>query len=216
MRRQIKRAMHAFAGLMVSVSLLGNAQRSQAFAAEENKALGTARELITNNNSKEALKLLRKSKVGINEKEQSEFNFLMARAYQELRDNIQSLDYYSRAIQYNPNSAKAFTNRGLVKGALQDMNGALNDLNQSIAIDPEIPETHLNLGVTLAALNKPEEALISFNEALKLNENYADAYRNRGIVYKHLKQNKKACADWRRSQQIRPSPDIQKTISTHC
>ena len=216
MRRRIKRTIQAFAGLMISISLLENTQLFQAFAAEENKALGNARELIANENSKEALKLLRKSKAGINEKEQSEFNFLMARAYQELRDNIQALDYYSRAIQYNPKSAKAFTNRGLVKGALQDMNGALKDLNQSIAIDPEIPETHLNLGVTLAALNKPEKALASFNKALELNENYADAYRNRGIVYNHLKQNKKACADWRKSQQIRPSPDIQKTISTHC
>lgn len=216
MRRQVTRAVQAFTGLMISISLLENAQLSQSSAAEENQALGTARELIANDNSKEALKLLRKSKARINKEEQSEFNFLMARAYQELRDNIQALDYYSRAIQDNPNSAKAFTNRGLVKGALQDMNGALNDLNQSIAIDPKIPETHLNLGVTLAALNKPEKALASFNKALELNENYADAYRNRGIVYNHLKQNKKACADWQKSQQIRPSPDIQKTISTHC
>ena len=216
MRRQVTRAVQTFAGLMISISLLENAQRSQAFAAEENKALVDARELIANENSEEALNLLRESSTEINEQQLSEYNFLIARAYQELRNNVQALDYYSRAIQDNPNSAKAFTNRGLVKGALQDMNGALNDLNQSIAIDPKIPETHLNLGVTLAALNKPEEALKSFNQALDLNENYADAYRNRGIVYNHLKQTKKACADWRKSQQIRPSPDIQKTISTHC
>ena len=208
--------MKVFAGLTISISLLENAQRPQAFAAEENKALVDARELIANENSEEALNLLRESSTEINEQQLSEYNFLIARAYQELRNNIQALDYYSRAIQLNPKSAKAFTNRGLVKGALQDMNGALNDLNQSIAIDPKIPETHLNRGVTLAALNKPEEALKSFNQALDLNENYADAYRNRGIVYNYLKQKKKACTDWQKSQQIRPSPEIQKTISTHC
>lgn len=216
MYHRITRAIKAFARLATCILVLESTQLSPGFAAEENQTFIAARNLIANKNSKEAIQLLRKSKDGIKETEQSEYNFLMARAYQELRNNSQALDYYSRAIQYNPKSAKAFTNRGLVKGALQDMPGALNDLNQSMAIDPTIPETHLNLGVTLAALNKPEEALKSFNQALTLNENYADAYRNRGIVYKHLKQNKKACADWEKSQNIQPSPDIQQTLSAHC
>ena len=99
--------MKVFAGLMISISLLENAQRSQAFAAEENKALVDARELIANENSEEALNLLRESSTEINEQQLSEYNFLIARAYQELRNNIQALDYYSRAIQLNPKSAKA-------------------------------------------------------------------------------------------------------------
>ena len=45
--------MKVFAGLIISISLLENAQRSRAFAAEENKALVDARELIANENSEE-------------------------------------------------------------------------------------------------------------------------------------------------------------------
>ena len=216
MRRRVKPAMRTISWLAVSLSLLQFSQHPQAIAIEQSASLANARELITNGNSEQALKLLKNSKANISENDQSEYYFLIARAHQELGNNPEALEHYSLAIQYNPNSAKALTNRGLVKGALQDVNGALNDLNQSIAIDPKISESHLNLGVTLAALNKPKEALSSFNQALKLNKNYADAYRNRGIVYKHLKQNTRACADWRSSQRIRPSPDIQKWLSAYC
>ena len=44
---------------------------------------------------------------------------------------------YNRAIQINPQLAKAYYNRGLAKKAVGDMQGAIGDFSQAHALDPK-------------------------------------------------------------------------------
>lgn len=211
-----RHAIRVISGLAVSIALLKPSPLPPAFAMESSPLLDQARDLIATERSEQALKILRESEAKIQDKQQSDYYFLIARAYQELRNNTKALENYTLAIEANPKSAKAFANRALTKGALKDVDGALNDLNKSISLDPTIPETHLNLGVTFAALNKPQKAIQSFNTAIKLRSNYPDAYRNRGIVNHHLNNTTLACKDWKKARQLKPDDEIQTWIQTLC
>lgn len=211
-----RHAIRVISGLAASIALLKSSPLPPAFAMESGQLLDQARDLIATEKSEQALKTLREAETKIKENHPSEYYFLIARAYQELRNNTKALENYTLAIEANPKSAKAFTNRALTKGALKDVDGALNDLKKSISLDPKIPETHLNLGVTFAALNKPQKAIQSFNTAIKLRSNYPDAYRNRGIVNHHLDNTTLACKDWKKARQLKPDDEIQTWIQTLC
>ena len=128
----------------------------------------------------------------------AEHHFLSGRAYQDLKLNTDSLESYSVAIYFNPQNYKYWINRGLVKGALGDKKGALNDLTESIKLK-ETDLAYLNRGVTYAALNKIKNALSDLNKAIKISPSYAKAYRNRGIIFQHRGNTSEACKDWERA-----------------
>lgn len=176
--------------------------------------LNQAKQLLKRGKSLQALELLKTLKGGTNSK--ATYHFLIARSYQDLNNHAKSLTHYNSAIKENPKFSKALINRGLIKGAMRDLQGALSDLQLGLRLSPNLPEAHLNLGVTYAALNKPEKAIKSFDQALKLNPYYPDAYRNRGIVFHHLKRIDKACEDWKISIRQQKSPEISRWIQQIC
>ena len=145
----------------------------------------------------------------------SNYHFLIARAYQELKLNIESLQYYSESIALDRANYKAFINRALVKGALGNLRSSTQDLNEAIKLNPKSKEAYLNLGFTFAAQNSPKKAVQIFTKALKLDPNFPEALRNRGITTYHLGKQSEACSDWRKSIQVKKD-EIQKWISKYC
>lgn len=159
-----------------------------------------ARQNLKLGNSQQAIDLLNRNSnlAGAD----SEYYFLKGRAFQDLRRNTDALANYSIAIYLNPKFVNAFINRGLVRGALQDVNGALIDLDQALLLQPNNTAALLNRGVTYGGLNKPSLAIQDFNKAIQINPNYADAFRNRGLT-KHLLGDKDgACDDWYKSKNL--------------
>jgi tetratricopeptide (TPR) repeat protein len=122
--------------------------------------------------------------------------YLSGRANQELKRNVQALIDYTAALTLKPSLFKAYINRALVRGALQDFPGAQADLNLALRLQPNNPEAFLNRGVILASLNRPQDAISDFNRAIRLKPDYADAYRNRGIANGLLRNYLAACQDW--------------------
>lgn len=159
-----------------------------------------ARENLKAGKSQEALDLLNKNSSQSNT--DSQYFFLKGRALQDLRRNTESLSNYSIAIFLNPKFTNALINRGLVKGALQDINGALGDLDQALILEPKNLAALVNRGVTYGGLNKPLLAITDFDRVIQIDPNYADAFRNRGLT-KHLIGDKKgACDDWSKSKDL--------------
>lgn len=126
----------------------------------------------------------------------SEYYFLLGRAYQELKLNLRAFEAYSKSIFLDNKSFKAYLNRGMVKGALRDFEGAFEDLNKANSLEPNKPEYFLNLGIVYASLNKPLSSIESFLKAIDLDSNYHDAFNNLGITYYHQKNIKLACETW--------------------
>ncbi len=126
----------------------------------------------------------------------SEYYFLLGRVYQELKSNHRAFKAYTRSIFLEKNNFKSFLNRGMVKGALGDFDGAFEDLNKANKIQPNKPEYFLNLGIVYASLNKPINSIESFLKAINLDKNYHDAYNNLGITYYHQNDIDLACETW--------------------
>ena len=145
----------------------------------------------------------------------SRYHFLLGRAYQELKLNVESLQHYSESIALDRSNYKAFINRALVKGALGNLRSSTLDMNQAIKLNPNSKEAYLNLGFTLAAQNNPNKALSYFTKALKLDPNFQEALRNRGITNHHLGNKSEACIDWRKAIELRES-EIQKWVDEYC
>ena len=174
-------------------------QRDEIVANNSNHTenyLRTSRAYIEDGKASMALSILKDNdKLG---SKNAEHHFLSGRAYQDLKLNTDSLESYSVAIYFNPKNYKYWINRGLVKGALGDKRGALDDLTESIKLN-ETELAYLNRGVTYAALNKIKDALSDLNKAIKMNPSYAKAYRNRGIIFHHSGNTNEACKDWERA-----------------
>lgn len=172
-----------------------------------------ARENLKAGKSQEALDLLNKNSGHTNT--DSQYFFLKGRALQDLRRNTESLSNYSIAIFLNPKFTNAFINRGLVKGALKDIDGALSDLDQALIIEPKNLAALINRGVTYGGLNKPLLAITDFNQVIQIDPNYADAYRNRGLTKHLIGEKKGACEDWRKSKDL-GIIDAAEWLSKYC
>ena len=145
----------------------------------------------------------------------SEFLFLIARGYQELKLNQEALQFYSESIALNRINYKAYINRGLTFGALSNLRASSVDLKKAIALNPNSKEAYLNLGFTQAAQNDTSKAIASFTNALRIDPSFTEALRNRGITYHHLGKKKKACEDWINSAKIQKD-DVEIWIDEFC
>jgi tetratricopeptide (TPR) repeat protein len=85
------------------------------------------------------LKILAQFKMLLNKWRKKEItNFCLAR-------QLMVGSAYNKAIELNPNLAAAYGNRGLVKKAKGDLDGALDDFNKAIGLKPNLAAAY-NLG----------------------------------------------------------------------
>lgn len=161
----------------------------------------SVRKLIETGSPERALEELKSSNKRYHKN--SDYYFLEGRAYQDKRENTMSLISYTISVYIDPGNYRAYINRALVRGALGDLKGSLDDLDSAIKINPESAPALMNRGVTRAALNKPYDALRDFTAAIKIDAYYADAYRNRGITFNYIGQRDKACSDWKKAIELK-------------
>ena len=198
---------------LAAISTLNQSQQQYFYKTSPRSRLEQAKVYIQDNNASKALQSLKDYTPS--ETERSEYYFLEGRAYQELKLNTKALSSYSIAIHEQNNHYRALNNRGLIKGALKDMRGAMDDLNRAINVKPDYAPAYLNRGVTRAAMQKTDLAIEDFTKALVLNPGYSDAYRNRGITYKYTGNLNGACRDWLKARNLGDS-SVQSWLNRHC
>ncbi|MBK6772492.1 MAG: tetratricopeptide repeat protein [Ignavibacteria bacterium] len=115
------------------------------------------------------------------------------------------IEFYSKAIELNPNYALAFHNRANVYNDLKEMNKALIDYNKAIALNPEYANSYNNRGTAYERLGETEKAIADYNKAIELNPNLTNAYNNRGIILDKLNINDKAILDYNKAIELNPS-----------
>ena len=158
--------------------------------------LKSVEELIKKEKYKEAQEALDLGANNLN-KNNSKFYFLKGRVYQELKLNHQAFEAYTQSIFLKKENYKAFINRAMIRGALQDFNGALEDLKEANKIKPNKSQYYLNLGIVYGSLNKPVNSIESFLKAINIDKNFHDAYNNLGITYYHQNNLNLACDTWK-------------------
>ncbi|RYD88552.1 MAG: tetratricopeptide repeat protein, partial [Sphingobacteriales bacterium] len=120
--------------------------------------------------------------------DQSGANFtLMGQAKMEQKDYQSALDFYSRALEKEPRSVKAYNLRGMNRAMLKDTIGMLDDYNVAMMIEPQNSniyiarsQAHMMLGDSLSAVH-------DCNIAIEKNNDNALAYLHRGIAKLALK-----------------------------
>ena len=115
-----------------------------------------------------------------------------------------AIEYYTRAIELNPEYADAYNNRGIAYKNIKEYEKAIRDYNKAIELNPEYAMAYNNRGIAYYNLKEYEEAISDYNKAIELNPEYAAAYNNRGNVYDDLKEYEKAISDYNKAIELNP------------
>ncbi|WP_448574253.1 tetratricopeptide repeat protein [Trichothermofontia sp.] len=107
--------------------------------------------------------------------------------------------YFSEAIAQFPDHPAAWSNRGNIRIAQNQLEAAITDYNRAIELAPDLPDAYLNRGIALAGLGQWQAAIANYNQVLSLNPQDADAYNNRGNAYAGLGDWSAAIADYQQA-----------------
>ena len=133
-------------------------------------------------------------------------NFYLVKA--EILKGLQRLDEgilaYNKAIAISPRAA-SFNNRGILYAKQGQIELALSDSNQAIALNPNYADTHYNRGVLYYKQGQVELALSDYEQAIAINPNHAQAYNNRGVLYYKQGQVELALSDYEQAIAINPN-----------
>ncbi len=110
--------------------------------------------------------------------------FLFEKALKESNDGdfIQAEKDWSFYLKDNPNDAAALSNRGNIRLALGDPQGAIRDQTMAIKISPEDLDPYLNRGIAEEALQRWKDASEDYKYVLKKNPKDVSALYNLGNV----------------------------------
>jgi tetratricopeptide (TPR) repeat protein len=114
------------------------------------------------------------------------------------RDFKGALADLDRAIQLDPNYAKAYNTRGTVKAlGFKDYQGAAIDINRALQIDPKLAAAYTSRGTLKSAESQDYQgALVEYNRAIQLDPHNIDAYTSRAATkYRFLKDRAGGIAD---------------------
>lgn len=131
--------------------------------------------------------------------------FYTLEAYQQLRPNDpagvvwlsqsmmnagraqEALSLLNAAIVQHPTQADLYLKRGLVYGQhLGQLNRALQEFNQVVAIAPDRADGYENLGVAYAMLGQPRQAIRYLEQAIQLNPGNKQTHANLAMAYQSI------------------------------
>ncbi|XP_051768936.1 small glutamine-rich tetratricopeptide repeat-containing protein alpha isoform X1 [Ctenopharyngodon idella] len=99
-----------------------------------------------------------------------------------------AVEFYSKAIQLNPQNAVYYCNRAAAYSKLGNYAGAVQDCERAIGIDPNYSKAYGRMGLALASLNKYSEAVSYYQKALELDPDN-DTYKvNLQIAEQKMKE----------------------------
>lgn len=110
--------------------------------------------------------------------------YWLGQAYLGDKQYQKAVNFFSKAIQLNPNQAGIYSELGLIYLTLKDYPKALEVLQKEIALHPDLyPEPYNNAGNALNELGRSEEAIESYKRAIKIRPDYGEAYANLCLAY---------------------------------
>lgn len=138
-----------------------------------------------------------------------------------LYQDTSALRDLNKAIQLNPmgdGAMWAFETRGNLKLALEDYEGAVEDLTLALSLcgDPaDQPNLYCSRSIAYSHLKKEKKAIRDCDRAIQSDPRNEGAYCSRAIAKCHLHDTKGAQKDWETARSL-GSKTAEKPLEKHC
>lgn len=122
-----------------------------------------------------------------------------------LEHYVQAIDYFSQAIEANPQNALAYTNLGGVLFDCKQFAEALDNHKKAIEIDPNLAIAYSNYATTCVSLERIDTAQEYFQKALELAPTDQHTLVQKGILECQRKQYENALSCFDRVIELDPT-----------
>jgi tetratricopeptide (TPR) repeat protein len=112
---------------------------------------------------------------------------------------------YSRAIEFNPEEAAAYNDRGIAKSQNGDITGAISDCTRAIELNPKSFSYYVARGDAKSSKADYIGAIADFDRAITLDPKCMQAYGKRGSAKDGKKDLDGAMADYNRAIELDPN-----------
>jgi tetratricopeptide (TPR) repeat protein len=125
------------------------------------------------------------------------------------------IEFYSRAIELDPNCSLAYAARGDLYYAKGNYTGAIGDFGKLLKLQPQNAEAYFARGQAYAKNGDNKSALQDFTRAVELKPDYTEAFQNRAVLYSDLHQYAEALADVQKAQKLgaQVDPDFTSALT---
>ncbi|MDH3976476.1 MAG: tetratricopeptide repeat protein [Deltaproteobacteria bacterium] len=113
------------------------------------------------------------------------------------------ISLWSYDLKINPESYKAYINRGTAYSDLGEYEKAIKDFSAAIRLYPEIYEAYNNRGTVYSDRGAYEKAIRDFSIAINLNPEAEDCYSNRGNAYLYSGNYERAIRDYDKAVELK-------------
>jgi class 3 adenylate cyclase/tetratricopeptide (TPR) repeat protein len=120
------------------------------------------------------------------------------------KNNQEAMKAFDKAIEIDPNFAKAYAGRAAIYNEREQHQQALRESEQAIKLDPNHPWGFHTRGWAYIGLLNYQKAIEDLNKAIELDPNYAYAYGNRSWAYFMLKKYPQSLDDANKAIEINP------------
>ena len=123
----------------------------------------------------------------------------------QLGDYAAAGDYWTQLLDYLPDEAAIWSNRGLVRASQYQLDAAIADYTQAITLAPTEVDPYLNRGAAYEVKGEWDAAIADYNQALALNPQEAGALNNRGNAEAGQREWAAAIADYQAAADLDPN-----------
>jgi tetratricopeptide (TPR) repeat protein len=106
-----------------------------------------------------------------------------ALALQQGGDNAAALAEWKKALEIDPNDARANNGIAIALSVSGDSDGAITHLRKATQINPDFFEAYYNLGLELAKKNRVNEAIDAWLNTVRIRPNFAAGHENLGYAF---------------------------------
>ncbi|MEM9297608.1 MAG: tetratricopeptide repeat protein [Bacteroidota bacterium] len=120
------------------------------------------------------------------------------RAFEELEEYDKALEDFRRVIKEDPLNVNAHLSIASdFYYRLKDYENTIFFTEKAIKLEQDNVLAHTLKGKGHQKLGQLNEAMSAYNDAISVDKEYSDAYLSRGSLRIYLKQNSKACSDFK-------------------
>jgi tetratricopeptide (TPR) repeat protein len=120
------------------------------------------------------------------------------------KNNQEAMKAFDKAIEIDPNYAKAYAHRGVIYNEWREYLKALRESEQAIKLDPNLAVGFNCRGVAHTGLMNYQEAIQDFNRALELEPKFVLPYCNRSWAYFMMKNYHESLKDANKAIELAP------------